>query len=66
MLGKQEKDKRGHKEVELQVQKETGLTPERGTETLLSWSPLGDLPGRGLPSHLHLPEQGAEPATALL
>lgn len=43
MLGKQEKDKRGHKEVALQVQEETGLTPESGTETVLTWRPLPSL-----------------------
>jgi len=41
MLGKQEKDKRGRKEVALEVQEETGQTPESGTETVLAWSPLG-------------------------
>lgn len=66
MLGKQEKDKRGCKEVVLQVQEETGLTPESGTEIVLAWSPLGALPSLSLPSHLHLPRRGAEPATALL
>lgn len=64
MLGKQEKDKKGHKEAALQVQEETGLTPECGTETHLE--PSGGPPWSEPPSQLHLPRQAAEPATALL
>lgn len=58
MLGKQEKNKRGHKEAALQVQEETGLTPESGTETVLTWGPLRVLPSLSPPPSSTSPGQG--------
>lgn len=58
MLGKQEKDKRGRKEAVLQVQEETGLTPESGTETVLTWGPLGAFPSLSPPPTSISPEKG--------